>query len=342
MNNQGWDWDAHYAKHCVRYYGWLPASVSFKDQNGVKAVKYFTLCGVKALDVFTLELGEVLSRDKRNKLPNVIICERDLSLIPDILRVVCPPVPEAVIPGAIQDILFYDDSQLKTAKEKIAQLGLKGRTALNVRRVERLARLNKRLIDHFPFHIINFDTCGSMINNKKLFEAFAKMVQLQKGRINSFLAFLTTECYDAEPQAEETYRRCVARNATQHAEIRDALVLKYGSTYYDDVGNEQIRLGLGLVKCAVIPSATRLGWVVKYHGFYTYENPNLRKMLSLVIEFADMHGKVHDSDCINEIVEFIRTDPTFFSFEGAKSNEEVLNHLRAVIKYRKNIPREYH
>lgn len=341
MNNQNWDIDEHYAKHCVRYYGWLPASVSYKGKNDVKAIKYFTLCGVKALDVFTLEMAGVLTRDKtNNKLPNITICERDPALIPDILRVVSPPSSEAVIAAKIEDVMFYD-AVLQKAEQEVISHRAKAITSHKLRKAKYLSAFYERIKGAGPFHIINFDTCGSMINNKKLFSSFFKMVELQKGNIKSFLAFLTTECHSVETSVEETFRRCVEHNASRHTEIRKALVSKYESSGYDAIKDGSIRLSFGFVKCAVIPAAARLGWAVRLLGIYVYENPNLNKMLNLVAEFTDGDSKIQDSDCIDKIVALIREDPAFFSLEEAERDEVMLKHLSDVIEYRENIPREY-
>ncbi|GAI20422.1 unnamed protein product, partial [marine sediment metagenome] len=131
------------------------------------------------------------------------------------------------------------------------------------------------------------------------------------------------------------------RNASKYAEIQRALISKYESAAYGAIENEEVRLVLGFVKCDIIPAAAKLGWVIKQHGIYVYENPNHNKMLSLVVEFTDKNGEVRAPDCINEIIDFIHTDPAFFSFEQAKRNEEVLKDLNDVIEYRENIPREY-
>lgn len=341
MNAQGWNWDEHYAKHCVRYYGWLPESVSYKKRYAVKTIKYFTLCGVKALDIFTFEKGKVLTRDNRKKLPNVVICEEKNDLVIEILKVVQPPIDEAVIPGKIQDIMFYDDSQLEKVEALVGRLGRKGVTARELRRIKDLKMCSEQLRDSFPFHIINFDTCGSLLNSKKLFPSFLKMVELQKGRIKSFLGFLTTECHNAEKSVEDTFRRCIEHNVLRHNEIEEALVMKHGSNGYDAIKDESVRLSFAFLKCVVIPKVAQLGWSTKILGIYVYENPNSNKILNVVAEFSDEHREIQDSDCIDQIVALIHNDPAFFSLDDARNNEEVMAHLNDIIEYRENIPSKY-
>ena len=109
MSPKDINYDKYQAKHCARYYGWLPESIKFKNNYKNKDIKYFTLCAPQAIDIFMFEKEGVLKRDKDLSLQNVIICEIDEHKASDIYNVVKPPYMEAIFIGKLQELLLYED-----------------------------------------------------------------------------------------------------------------------------------------------------------------------------------------------------------------------------------------
>lgn len=184
------DYDTYYAKHCARFYGWLPASMKHKRHLGRRPLKYFTLCAEQAIDIFMLESEGVLSRDRNGRLPNVIICEKEERAAGKIFRLVRPPLEEAILVGELEKILLFQDTA--ETRGLLPDEDVKER---RLRRLLRFKRLSERIRGYFPFDIINFDPYGNFLKpdleENKLCQSFERILELQKS-ISTFLLFITT------------------------------------------------------------------------------------------------------------------------------------------------------
>ena len=171
------NFDEHYPKHCVRYYGWLPASKKHKKLVNKESLKYFTLCAKQAIDVFMFESENLLSRDSKGKLPNVIICEQESADAADILDLVRPPLRESVIVGKLEEILTFRDTRETSGRP----LDVDDRSR-EIRRLLGNKRKFELLKRFFPFDIINFDPYGNFFNppldRNKMYASVSKIFEL--------------------------------------------------------------------------------------------------------------------------------------------------------------------
>jgi hypothetical protein len=332
------DYNTYYAKHCARYYGWLPASKAYQVQIKKKSLKYFTLCAREAIDVFMLELEGVLSRDENRKLPDVIICEKKASVAAEILDLVRPPLREAILVGELEKILTFQDTE--------ETRGLSPDEDVRDHRIRRLLRtkgLSERIKEYFPFDIINFDPYGNLLNpdleDNKLYESLMRIFELQKPII-TFLLFITTPISDIHPDCEARLKTNLDSNVTAHPEIHAALLSSVGTIAYDEI-DENRRKAFGFAKSVVMPVARSKGWKCEHHGICVYESPSRRRMLSSVIQFSKGLSAPNESAYVEDIVRVIQRMPEYYSHEDSLENQEVKRHLEKIIEFREKSRSEY-
>ena len=332
------DYDKHYPKHCVRYYGWLPASKALKKLIAKESIKYFTLCAKQAIDVFMLELEGVILRDQNGKLPDVIICEKEQRDVAEIFNLVRPPLKEAILVGDLARILTFQDTEETIGRS--TDVDVRDR---KIRKQLRNKALLERAKGYFPFDIINFDTDNNLLNpaieNNRLYHSFNKIFELQDG-IEVFLLFVTTPINDIHPDTEARLQGEFESNISSHTEIRTALQSSLGTVAYNQI-EEKKRIAIGFTKSVVISAAKTKGWGHKHHGIFVYESLSGRKMINSVVQFSKAHNIPDLSIYIEDIVRVIRLMPEYYSCDYASNNQEVRRHLDKIIKYRKKIRNEY-
>lgn len=332
------DYDMHYPKHCVRYYGWLPASQEFKRLIRKRTLKFLTLCAKQAIDVFMLELEGIISRDHNGKLPDVIICEKEPKDATEIFRLVRPPLKEAILIGGFEKILTFQETE-----ETVGLSPDEDVKDYKIRRLLRIKRLSERAREYFPFDLINFDTTGNLLSppreNNKLFQSLNKIFELQK-KINTFLLFITTPIYDIHSDTESCIRNDFESNVSTYGDISTALQSSFGTTAYDEI-DERKRIALGFAKSVVISAAKREEWNHKHWGIFVYESPNKKKMLNSVVQFYQADTSPDESSYIEDVVRIIEHMPEYYSWEDSLENQEVKDHLERVKRYRENIRNEY-
>lgn len=335
------DYDAYYGKHCARYYGWLPASKTFKKQIENKPLKYFTLCAPQAIDVFMLEKEGVLSRDKNKKLPNVIICEENEDARTEILKLVRPPVKEAVIMDKLEELILYEDD------DEVRQLLGKGESARpNKKQREKLDRRERaqHLKDQFPFDIFNFDPCGSLLDSdlevNRLYHAFKRIFELQKS-IDMFLLFITTNITNIHSNVQSRFRKIFKLNVSKYPKIREILLSSVGTTTYGSI-NENRRKAVGFAKAIVMSAARSKGWNCKHQGIYIYEyQSGGTRMLSSVMKLSKPHVAPDESIYVEDIIRVIKQMPEYYSYKDSLENQEVKKHLKKIIEYREKTRNEF-
>ncbi|MCJ7509205.1 MAG: hypothetical protein MUO85_10860 [candidate division Zixibacteria bacterium] len=339
MSPRDIDYDVYWAKHCARYYGWLPASKAHK-KNIQRAPKYFTLCGSKAIDLFMLEFEKVLERDKNRKLPNVIVCEDNEEAWTEILDLVRPPVKEAIILGRLQDILTFEDDE-----------NTKGRSpdddepSFEIRKKLIIKGSFEQLQKHFPFDIVNFDPCESLLDTNLevngLYQAFNRILELQKS-IDSFLFFITTEITPIHPDVQSRFKTDLESNISMYPKIGKTLSSLAHATAYDMIENNK-RVALGFAKSVVLSAARSKGWNCEHQGIYIYEfkRPGGTRMLSSVVKFSKAHNTPDEATYIQDLIKIIKHMPKYYSYDEASKNEEVKNHLQKVKEYREKVRKEH-
>lgn len=332
------DYDKHYPKHCVRYYGWLPACKALKELIERESIKYFTLCAKQAIDVFMLELEGILLRDQNRKLPNVIICEKERRDAVEIFNLVRPPLKEAIIVGELERILTFQDTE--ETRERSTDEDDRSR---RIREQLRIKALFGRLKGYFPFDIINFDPHGNLFNpareNNRLYHSFNKIFELQEG-IDTFLLFVTTPISDIHQDTESRLKSEFESNVSLHANICAALQSSLGTIAYNEI-EENKRIAIGFAKSVVISAARTKGWDHKHQGIFVYKSLSKRKMISSVIQFSKAHTSPDESIYIEDIVRVIEKMPKYYSYEDSIENEEVKEHLEKIKEYRERIRNEF-
>jgi hypothetical protein len=333
------DYDRYYAKHCARYYGWLPASIAYRKQIKKKPLKYFTLCAEEAIDVFMLEQAGVLSRDKNRNLPNVYICESDEEIAMHIYPLVRPPIREALIIARLERILTFQDNE-----------HTRGRSpddydrSRHIRKMLRIKGWAQRLESYFPFDIINFDAYGNFLNpdneaNRLLYQSFERIFELQEP-IDTFLLFVTTPITHIHADFQSQFKDDFESNVSTYPEIHSASLSAIGTIAYDEI-DENKRTALGFAKSIVLATARRTGWRSEHRGIYIYQNRSLRKMLSSVIQFYKAGTAPDESAYVEDVVRVIQRMPEYYSYEDSLANQEVREHLERVKEYREQIRNEY-
>jgi hypothetical protein len=289
--------------------------------------------------IFMLELEGVLSRDKNKKLPNVFICEKDESVAVRIRELVRPPVDEAIIPGPLERILTFEDDE--HTRGRSPNDDVRNRHIRNRLRIKGLAQ---RLKSYFPFDIINFDAYGNLLNpddeaNKLLYQSFKKIFELQKS-IDTFLLFVTTPITHIHPYFQSQFKNDLDLNVSKYPEVHTALLWSVNTIDYDDIDDDK-RTALGFAKSIVIPAAKSEGWNSKHKGIYVYQNKDLRKMLSSVIQFSNARIAPDESVYVEDIIRIIEQMPKYYSYEDSLKNQEVKKHLDQIKEYREKTRNEY-
>lgn len=337
------NYDIYYGKHCARCYGWLPASKSYK-KHIKKSPKYFTLCGPQAIDVFMFEMEGVLVRDKNKKLPNVIVCEEIEKFWQEIITTVRPPVEEAIIMGKLEELILYEGD------DEVRELLEKGDSARpNKEQREKLDRYEKahRFKDQFPFDIINFDPCDSLLTSNleenKLYQAFKRIFELQRST-NTFLLFVTTKITDIHSDVQSQFKRDFEANVSTYSDIRDTLSSD-SITTYDDIGDENKRKAIGFAKSVVMSVARSKGWNCEHQGIYVYEyESGGTRMLSLVVKLSKADTEPNETAYVQDVIQIIKSMPKYYpyrEYDRVLTKDPVKEHLEGVKKYREKIRDEY-
>jgi len=325
------DWDTYYCKHCARLYGWLPASKDYREQAKKATIKYFTLSDTKAIDIFMFEMEGLLARDKSGTLPNVVICEGDWKKVPEILKVVRPPIKEAIITGRLQDVLtFEDDEYTKATPVDAYEKDPKKRARL------RLKRNFERLRLYFPFDIINFDPCDSLLNpdiaNNRLYQALESVFELQKST-GRFLLFITTPLFNVAPKSISQLREDYEGNVSKYSKITEALLSSVKATDYGKI-DENKRFAMGVAKSVTLRAARNKGWDCEHKGIYIYENEIGHKILSSVVSCTQMSGEPSETSYVVDIIRIISGMPNYYSYSASSSNQKVKENLGKIVQFR--------
>ena len=157
-------------KHAARHRLWLPDALSLKNQRG-RFLKYFTLPGKWAYDVFFMEQNGIIARTPRG-FPDVRFCD-------------------------------YSPNCYATAK------WLLGNTVGIQSKFETAVLHNRREFwDGFPYDVYNLDFCGTCFPDEQppfsdTFQAITEIIQRHvRARYFPFLIFLTMKALPEETNAQ--------------------------------------------------------------------------------------------------------------------------------------------
>lgn len=329
------DWDNYYSKHCTRFYGWLPASKEFKERKGDSKIKYLTLCDTNAIDIFMLEMEGVLQRDANQTLTGVTICEMEESKLADIFKNVNPPLRESIVKGKIQQLLLFQDTlelQLMDPDGDVRNREI--RRKLNMRRDA------VRLQISFPFDIINFDPCDSIINpDKEMFQALNKIFEFQKD-IDEFLIFSTTPIH-LNDAVSKLFSEDFKKNIEDHEVIKIASEHTLHTLDFDAIDDEHKRAAIGFGKTLIAKLSIKNGFISDQLGIYIYKSNNGTTMMSSVTLLSKANGKKPIDWYPSQIVKIIQEMPIVYEPEYAEANQDVKNHLIAVLQRREQIQSQF-
>lgn len=153
------DYDTDLPKHYVRMKGWLPATRERARRARSAPLRYFTFCAAQAVDIFMLESEGILRRDQAGRLAEIYFCESDAPSFEAITDSVQSREPG--FRGKFEEIVLFHETD-KTLGRTYEEPGPE-RISPELRRQLWLKDLHNRLIDAFPFDVINLDAAGPLL-----------------------------------------------------------------------------------------------------------------------------------------------------------------------------------
>jgi len=330
MSHRNPPYDQYDAKHFARYHGWLPASKEFMQATDKETIKYFTLCAKEAIDVFMFEKEGLLARDDEGRLHDVVICENDETVVPEILSLVRPPLLEALIIGNLEDILTIGAALSNDVDDA---------RSLEARKKQKNRDSFKQLEGYFPFDVVNFDTCGSLVSKppgkNRLIKALERVFELQQ-LARAFLLLVTTPISGLNRKFENAFREGLSQNVKSYDEIGQALRTSKGSDVYDKIEIES-RIALGFAKSVILPAAQKYGWNTLHRGIYVYDSPSgAHRMMSSVVRLSAA-SEADRGTHVQDIVQIIKRMPEYYSSKNPTQKAEVRKHLDEIIQYREKV-----
>lgn len=330
----GPNWDERFSKHYVRRDGWLPASKEYMKKTGKSRVKYFTLCDIHAIDVFMLELAGILPRDNNGRLPNVVICEGDISKVAKINKLVKPPLDEAIIPESLEELItFEDDEYTRNTPLKAFEKDKFKRKRL------RLKERHERFKRFLPFDIINFDPCNSMLGQalevNELYKALERIFEFQKST-SQFLLFVTTGISYIHPGIVRKCKKELSENIEKYPRLKEAMIERLGEIKYDKIP-EQYRIPICFVKSILVDIARRKGWYCEHRGVFVYENPDKSKMLASVVFCTQASDEQDEAAYLKDIIGVIEGRVKYHSHANSLKDKSIKEDLKAIIDYREQV-----
>lgn len=273
-------------KHYVRRYGWLEAAQQQKQAIDPRSsMRYFTFCAEGAIDVFMLELAEILKRSETSGwLEGVYFCETDKDAFGKIADFIGSP--EQGFQGDFADIVLFEDNLEGKRLEDEKHYPRETRKRL------RIKDTHDRLRQAFPFDIINLDVCGNMFPPRKgiIARLLQSILQILKWQTHSrfsddgpeceqFTLFLTVRI-DAEHTNQDAIAQLekrVANNIAMNGKFQDAFITQYGHSNVKELVHQNFAefFCLALPKFMIHHALFELGWKVTCGPTYLY-NRNYR------------------------------------------------------------------
>jgi hypothetical protein len=157
-------------KHAARKLIWLPEAKYLKEKKR-RYLKYFTLPGKLAFDIFFFEMNDILEHNERG----------------------------------FPDVRFCDNNRVSYATAK----KLLGNTVGIRKNFEELVLQDRNIFwDKFPYDIYNLDFCGTCFPDEQppfsdTFKAISKIIERHtQSNLFPFTIFLTMKALDAEMRVE--------------------------------------------------------------------------------------------------------------------------------------------
>lgn len=323
-------------KHYVRKHGWIKASRHQKQaiRNRSKKIplRYFTFCAAEAIDVFMLVHEGIISRsNETGRLEGVYFCEENESKFGIISELIGSP--EQGFQGEFQKIVLFNDTP-ETVDKKMSDENFYSE---EIRRILRIKDANERLINAFPFDIINLDVCGVMFPPKSgvfapILESIVKMLEWQTksqfsvsgNECKNFTLFLTTHVDKSNTNNDAIHqlRNKVEDNIKANFNFQKAFEEKFGHDNVEKLTEMDYPtfLSIGLPKYIIHEALFTLGWKVTcgptflYSREYKREKGQYQIMHTIshferIPNFNESLDKPSTIDYFNSVTQLVKDTP---------------------------------
>ncbi|MFH2030662.1 MAG: hypothetical protein ABIJ40_08630 [Bacteroidota bacterium] len=297
-------------KHAARCRLWLPeAKTLTKEKN--RPLRYFTLPGKWAYDIFFLEREGIIAKDTRG-FPDVRFCDNNSK--------------------------SYSD-----AKQ------LLGNTIGKKENFEKLVLEDQREFwDGFPYDIYNLDFCGTCLPDNQppfseTFQAIEKIINQHADRNHyPFIIFLTMKALDGEtnPQAKTQLIQNIETNRADTNFTQELNVLIPNTqTFVSQNFVDFIIISVPKIICHLAQNYCDIE--IKARAKYARQNQEAGDyyITKFVFKFTRKRQRaltVRNDNYINNVLQIIRLDntitigPTSITPEIRKSNEELVSYTEGL------------
>ena len=299
-------------KHVARCILWLPEAKALKQEKN-RPLRYFTLPGRYAYDIFYLEQEGIIAKDTRG-FPNVRFCDN---------------VPKS-----------FSDAKL-----------LLGNTIGKKANFERLVLEDQREFwDGFPYDIYNLDFCGTCFPDKQppfseTFQAIEKIINKHVSEnLFPFVIFLTMKAFDGEtnPQAKlELIQNIEANRANSNLTQQITSIIPNTQNFANQNFTDFIIISVPKVICHLADSHCDLE--VKARAKYSRSNKEIGNyfITKFVFKFTRRRQRslsVPSQNYIANVLNIMRLDNvmtidnTLITDNIKRSSDELIHYIQQINK----------
>jgi hypothetical protein len=307
---EGFQFEKCLLKHHVRVNGWLPrcaARLKAVRKQKPRRLRYFTFCAIGAVDVFMLNIANIVRMSDKRKFDNVVFFDKDSDAVNETLK----RIPGSVgFNGKFTDIVLLDPHAIEAVGADNLTSDTKDEDTVETRTTQRERQQHSDFIAQFPFDIINLDleeflfkdhdpTPGKVINSiRKIFEWQRRPLKVKghpEQRLEAFSFMFTTQVGPAQlaDDHRNTLVNCLTENLAQLADLPQLLQTRTGVATSGELLAQNFEI---FFKIAVPKAVAKLGlgedWYVDpASGVQVFEFTRDAangpyKMLHLVMDFV--------------------------------------------------------
>lgn len=278
------DYDTDLVKHYVRLVGWLPAIRHRAARVGERNLRYLTFCAAKAIDVFLLEMEDLISRDpETGRLIDIYYCEREAEDFASIATLI-GSAAQGFLGDFADIVLFQTPPELENAN--LDELDHLPRDSIRRHQLH-LKDSNNRLRDAFPFDVINLDVSGVLFPPNdppvsRLFNSIRIVLDWQSDAmlngvpLTEFTLFVTSRVASEEmhPEALDMLEEILERNIELHEMYREEFLRKYPVGTARGLRQAEFEdfFVSGVCK-VIIDEAIRRNWNPEFRYVFLYRRP---------------------------------------------------------------------
>lgn len=297
-------------KHTARCLLWLPEAQTLKREKK-RCLRYFTLPGKWALDIFFLEKEGIIQKDARG-FPEVRFCDNSSKSYSDAKRLLGNTIGK---------------------KENFEKL------VLNEQR---------EFWDGFPYDIYNLDFCGTCFPDNQppfseTFQAIEKIIEKHvEGNHFPFVIFLTMKAFDGEtnPQAKELLIQNIETNRVNTSLVQQiATIIPNTQSFVTQNFTDFIVISVPKIICHFAERHCDLD--VRSRAKYLRTNDEIGNFFitKFVFKFSrrrQSHLAVTNQNYINNILNIMRLDNvttidnTSITQDIKRSSEELRQYIQQI------------